>query len=453
MKSSSDQPMQTLIFNVGEAICAVDMAHLTEVAEPVSATPLPFVPPFVDGLINHAGQIMPQINAMRLLETSCEHLKTLLALEFDGIALGLLVNQVLETAEPDAATLIHDEASHPYRSAQFVWREQPVQLLDVEKLTLLIRASKQAAGKPGFLGKLKDVHEQQEIQHDMFLFRLGEKDYAFALAEVDEIIELHSLNALPRAPQLIAGLSLVRTEPRIILNISSLLGDHEYGDGQVAVVVDIGPAYAGLLIDKLIGIESISERLIRTSRDAKQQTLERANGEFVPVLKVADLLGPHLLTILPFLPSARKQDRRVAVKEIDMLRFIVNGDVYAFPIRDVQRVVTDKRIEPILSEQAWIIGTTEIEGKVIPVVDLIAQLGYQSRREKLREFIVVSDGKSDWALATHTSEQIVAINENTIDWIDSEAANYVSAFININEQLMTVLNPVSICLDNQRRQQ
>lgn len=454
MKNSSDADMTLILFTVGGYTCAVDMVFLAEVTEPLPSTPLPFVPDYVDGLINIGGQIMPQLNIMRLLQTDTEKLQTLLILQVHGVPLALRVNQILDTVVYDEPVKKLDDdmaAWQTFLAGQCTLRGQQVLLLDAEKLTDLIKAGKKTSGKPGFLGQLKQSHQTVEKSHDFLLFQVAGTDYAFALADVDEIIELQSLTAQPKAPAVVAGISLIRSEPRVILNLSTILDQHEYGDGQIAVMVNVDGQFYGLLIDRLTGIESIAEQHIRYSADKQQQTLQRADHSLVQVLHVRHVLSPYLPDIQPFTPATRHQDQR-QIKQIEFLRFLVNGDAYAFQISHIKRVITDKQIEPLLKSQAWIIGTTDIDGRVIPVVDLMAQLGYQSRPEQLREYIVVHDGQSEWALAIQLSEQIIAVDETRIDPIAENNARYVKAFVSENQQLLTILDPLTICRDNQLQQ-
>src|SRR5690554_2433641 len=444
--ASEDQDIHVLLFTVGDLRYAVDMSYLLEVAEPMPTTPLPFVPKFVDGLVNISGEILPQINAMRLLDVSNEALRTLLILEADSIPIALCVNQLLFSITiPLSAIKQVDNPEHCV-TGEFIYEEEKVALFNIPQLLKLVHAGKKAKGKASFVGQLKEQHEVKERYSDYLFFEVAEKNYALKLADVDELIELEALHSQPRAPDIVAGISLVRSEPRLIINFSKLLGSGAYSGGRpLAIVVDMGVAYIGLLIDHLVGIESIKQAKVRS------KTLERSDGKIIPTLQITDLLAENMAKIKPFIPTGRKLDRRILAKQEELLLFSINGDAYAFQSRHVQRIVSDRRLEPLLSPYAWIIGTTEIEGRILPVIDLQAQLGYSSDKTQLREYIVVYDGKQEWALAITLSEQILSVDEDSIDKVDGESAVYVEAFVNNNENLITILDPLSICHDNQQQ--
>jgi len=57
MKNSSDTPIDIILFSVIDRVFAIDQEFLVEVLESTAASQLPFVPKYVDGLINVNGQI------------------------------------------------------------------------------------------------------------------------------------------------------------------------------------------------------------------------------------------------------------------------------------------------------------------------------------------------------------------------------------------------------------
>lgn len=444
--ASEEQDMHVLLFTVGERTCAVDMSCLLEVTEPMVSTPLPFVPKFVDGLVNISGRILPQINAMTLLATGNHSLQTLLILEVEDIPIILRVNQIQHSITVASADITPVESPEQCLLGQFSYNGDTISVFNAKQLVRLIHAGKSSKGRASFVGELKEDRTVKEQFSDFLFFQVANKDYAMKLADVDEIIELDSLNSQPRAPDIVAGISLVRSEPRLIVNFAKLLGSGAYSGGRpLAIVVDMGVAYIGLLIDHLVGIESIKQAKVRS------KTLERSDGKIIPTLQITDLLAENMAKIKPFIPTGRKLDRRILAKQEELLLFSINGDAYAFQSRHVQRIVSDRRLEPLLSPYAWIIGTTEIEGRILPVIDLQAQLGYSSDKTQLREYIVVYDGKQEWALAITLSEQILSVDEDSIDKVDGESAVYVEAFVNNNENLITILDPLSICHDNQQQ--
>ncbi|HEY9033413.1 MAG TPA: chemotaxis protein CheW [Pseudomonadales bacterium] len=465
--SEADNARELILFTLAERVLAIDTECLIEVLEPVTVTPLPFVPDYVDGLINVSGQIMPQINTGLLVlgQHSKQHLSTLLVVQIDGVPLALCVNQVLEPVTVAASAIAPARKNSKktatatveaaYLAGVFAHRQQEVWLLDSSRLKSVIKAQKKAAGTPGFLGEVsKKQLDAAEIHHDFLIVTVAGKEYALALQDIEEIVELTSLTSQPRAPAEVAGISLVRGQPRLVLYLAVLLGlDADAGFGQTIIMVKAGASLCGLLIDSLTGMESIADSAIRYSRDKKKRSLLRDNGKRVtPVLKPELLLNEQILaSIQAYLPGKLTSMERI-VPTVEFLRFSINGDLYGFAIDHIQRVVTDKHIEPLLSPHAYILGTTEIEGKVVPVIDLIAQLGYNSHRDQLAEFIVVNDGSNDWALAIYHSDQMAPIEETRIDWLDKHNARYVAAFANDDDRLLTVLNVQKICQDNNQRQ-
>jgi purine-binding chemotaxis protein CheW len=57
------------VFNVGERRVGIAMAHVREIIEPhqIVPTPIPLTPPFVHGLFNLRGQVLPYLDLSRFV--------------------------------------------------------------------------------------------------------------------------------------------------------------------------------------------------------------------------------------------------------------------------------------------------------------------------------------------------------------------------------------------------
>lgn len=445
MKNDSDNTQQSLLlFSVGDQLCALSLAYLTEVKAPVVATALPFVPKFVDGLVNISGQIMPQVNALCLLGKS-QPVQTLLVLNIQHIAVVLGISHVLETLIVADNDIVAYEGELAGIGWQYQHQQQTVLVFDAARLLTCIHAQAQASGKSGFLGQVKQTQQKQQRFYDFLFVRVAENTYALALEEIDEIIELASLAHQPRAPQSVLGVSIIRDEPRLILSLASLLQkprQQQATQRGVAIIIELEDMYLGVLVDGLLGMVNLAEDKVRA------KVVENTQGQLIPRLKLDELLSAHLHEIRPFIPLARKRDRRELIQLVDFLRFTFAGDTYVIETQHVQRIVNNKAISALLAPHAWIIGTTEVDGKILPVIDLRAQLGYQSNTRELQEMVIIHDGKQLWALAIELTNEIIMVDKESIDYIASTHSKYISAFIPFEQQVLTMLDVQKICADN-----
>lgn len=485
MKKFDTDVLELILFSVGNELLAIETSHLLEVLEATHVSPIPFVPPYIDGLINVNGQIMPQINFSVLTEGQLDseiddqqESSTLLVVSVDGMLMALLVGAV---QEPISAKITEIKAvksksakgkgkksktadtkvSEECFFGQVTHADQSVKIFDVEALKGIIKSSEQSAGKKGFLGKATKETEEIEVVIDYLFIKVMEREYAINLNDVVEITELETVSRQPRAPEIVAGVGLIRSEPRLIVSLSNLLNNaaDNRTDGAV-VIVENNDVQCGLLIGELVGLESVKQSQLRVGNDEQDVTIIGENGDkLIKVLHMAKLFNDETMSkILPYMPDIKQSVQEIKLKQFEILQFMVDGDAFGFFIDDVRRVLSGKSLERLLTEHKFIMGTMELEGKVIPVINLLAQLGYSELGSALdeddvqREYIVVNDGHSDWGLAISQTEQIIQVDETKVEKVTSDSSSFVSSFVNYNEQLITILNPEAICIENKEHE-
>jgi purine-binding chemotaxis protein CheW len=472
MKKSDESMHDVILFKSHEKLVAIEIEYLVEILESVPVSPLPFVPPFVEGLVNVNGKIMPQVNLGRLIFDS-ENItgsngKTLLIVDIDGIPIALKIDQVKESITVDGTTIARAEetvklskgkskksskaSGVDYIIGTFQYLDEAVILFDALSLKDIIKSTAKPAGKQGFLGKVAQVKTQQELFNEYLITEVQAQEYAIDLEEVNEIVIMDSIRSQPRAPSMIVGVGLVRGEPRLIVSMAELLGqprDKNITAGAV-IMVKFNNILCGVLADKMVGLETIKQSQLKQNKEKNYLTVVREDGHTLTrVIQFSALFSEALLALIrPYMPNLKDATAQVEVKQIEMLLFEFAGNAYAFKLNDIRRVVSGKVIEPVLTRTGYIMGTMELEGKVVPVINLVNQLGYEESNIPITEYIVVKENGREWGLAIGECDQIVKIDENKIDIVNKEDARYVAAFSNYEDNLLTILNINAICHDN-----
>lgn len=481
MKRPSDGLVELILFDVAGRLHAIDSAYLQEVVQSTSPSPLPFVPDYVDGLVNVNGSIIPQVDLAALLygqvadaqDESAFH--SVLILDFSGMTLAVRAGQVQEllkiTGEdihhtPDVAADIVEEGEESGTAPELPphiegWVEYfppsgPVHIpvIDAESLREVIRYNQTAKGKPGFLGKVEERVVEEERLLKYLVVDVCGSEFAFALDDVLEIVSPELICPQPGAPELVQGVALVREKPLLVLGLHELLGEgrpESAADSvRYVVVVRDSDMVCGISISRLCGLEMVPERQVKTDQERQITTLMRQNGtSLIRVIRPEVLLDQRMRLLAgPFLPSYDHSMEEARVPQMELLRFEMEGSAYGIEVGSIRRVVSDKLIEPLLSEQGSLIGTMELEGKVLPVVDLYAQLGHKGGESRHRECIVVNDGEEDWAVAINETDQIVKIDETRVNAVAEGSSQYVAAFSSFGGKLLTILDIAAICRDN-----
>jgi purine-binding chemotaxis protein CheW len=474
MKNSDELNYEVILFQLNDNLVAIEIVYLVEILESVAISPLPFVPSYVEGLVNVNGDIMPQVDLSKLLFTSQDTVvesvksKTLLIVDINDVPIALKIDQVKESysvAKKDLEPVTELKASSKaknkntqsstlknYVLGNFNYLDKKVILFDASSLKNIVKSTAKPKGKQGFLGKVSQSVIQIEEVNEYLIVDSGGKEFAVDLDEVNEIVIMDIIKPQPRAPKLIVGVGLVRGEPRLMVSLAELLGDKRADviTSGAAIIVKFSDVLCGLLADKMVGLETIKKSQVKQNKDKTHLTILREDGEtLTKVIQFSALLKDDVMSEMrSYLPAIKSEVEKVAVKQIEMLRFTLNKEGYAFKLNDVRRVVSGKVIEPVLSPTGYIMGTFELEGKVIPVINLIEQLGYEKSEIPIVEYVVVTDKGRDWALAIGETDQIIKVDEPQIDIVNKKNAHYVSAYSNYEDDVLTVLNVSTICRDN-----
>lgn len=108
----ANQTMQFLTFALGGESFGVPIERVREILEYVDPTPIPMVPPFLRGVINLRGAVVPVIDLQSrfgrgLTDVAHRSCFVIVEVEYDGVAhpLGVLVDAVNEVIAVDKSRL------------------------------------------------------------------------------------------------------------------------------------------------------------------------------------------------------------------------------------------------------------------------------------------------------------------------------------------------------------
>lgn len=131
------ETIDLLVFSRGGEAYAVDAGNVAAVLPLVDATPVPFAPPAVLGVVNHRGRILPVIDVARLLRTADEGSEPalLIAVEVGEAAFGVTAELMPELVSVGATELLPatELAEQPDSTVRGVTGDMAM-VLDVEAL-------------------------------------------------------------------------------------------------------------------------------------------------------------------------------------------------------------------------------------------------------------------------------------------------------------------------------
>ncbi|MCI8886569.1 MAG: chemotaxis protein CheW [Hungatella sp.] len=93
-----------LTFNSGDLVLYISTKHVIEIINNHTITTLPLMPPYIKGIINLRGQILPVVDIQQLMgkeESDCSGKTCIIVLDIDSVSLGIVVDSVRQVIDID----------------------------------------------------------------------------------------------------------------------------------------------------------------------------------------------------------------------------------------------------------------------------------------------------------------------------------------------------------------
>ncbi|HET9959785.1 MAG TPA: chemotaxis protein CheW [Polyangiaceae bacterium] len=148
-----------------------------------------------------------------------------------------------------------------------------------------------------------DSLDEESADNTFLTFHVGGEEYAVPVAQVTEIVRLQKTFAVPDVPAYIRGVMNLRGKVIPLLDVRSRFGlaEEVYTDRTVVVVLEVGDAPTGLVVDGVSDVTEISPDQIEpcgvTHRRGKQAMVTGMGKRESKVSFILDLTA--LLNIEP----------------------------------------------------------------------------------------------------------------------------------------------------------
>ncbi|WP_368184392.1 chemotaxis protein CheW [Aestuariibius sp. HNIBRBA575] len=217
-------------------------------------------------------------------------------------------------------------------------------------------------------------------------FLIGDSEFAIPVSAVQEVVnEPTDISPMPLAPPYMLGLFNLRGQIIPIVDLRILLGFSD--QRQVALrrvaIIEYGEHCIGLLFD-LTGEVLNGNQATRVNFQAKEDGPRDVviNGvlKFEQGNRLVQLLDPYELLNLDQVPRATKSSDQVEVKSAkgkrrNCISFQTGHTTCAIDLRYVKEILKMPKVDQSLFARGNVIGTTNLRGVILPVVDFRAFLG------------------------------------------------------------------------------
>lgn len=452
--TDTDSTRDFLLARACGQLFALPAAAVTEAVAPRPVTPLPFVPPFVEGLVNVNERVLPQVDLRALLfpdsPPATRSIDEVLVVETPRAACALRVDRIVgrqgvaaDRLQPISAG---EDTGPMLFDSQFDLDGETALVLDLARLGAAIVVRENPAGQRGLLGRLPqdggDARRNDEFP--CVVLRVQGERYALALDHALEILDVAPATPIPGAPVLVEGVSVVRDDVLLVLSLPALLRRGVMGpDARQIVVIERDGVRYGLRVDGVDGIVAFDPERLRPVEDESSEV----TAILVHEGEVHGLLTPRSLlpdarhaTLAPFVPGTRHQAEVRAVARRAVLQITLGREYYAIPLAAVRRIARYKAPEVLdAGSDSLVSGAVNIDGAIVPVVDLSAHLAIPETSEA-GAWVIVGDGHAEWAIPVHAAHDILEIPVTDIEELGQRQRGFVTAVANVGQRLVSLLS-------------
>ena len=471
--------MKVIIFNIHEKYFAIESNDVTEIFEPAEITPVPFVPEFVDGIINVYGRIVCQIDLslrLSLGDKISPNTGELLIVNTKAAEYALHASKVIQMTNVDDE-LIHDikqtneeigddeandneadndnysvkeewDIDDKFIKAEFEWNKNQVLLLDISTIGLNIDVNLYNRISGGIIAVEKEIKNQAADQDYItcLVLEVNKELYAFNLTEVSEIVEQQEITVLPKTPPEIKGITSVRGTPLLSLSLAGILKMQVKDFYKSMVIIEKNMIRYGILVDDVLGIQKFLKDQLHKI-DEKTNELEGCindkNNKLVSLIRIDGLLSKKRIKMLKaYLPEQKNEAEANLRKSMQFLSFLVGNEQCALPLNFVEKVLSFKKHDDVPNLTGTrISGVIEDGGNIHPVIDLRNQFGFSFENTPFTSYIISEINGEMWALLVDKLNRIVNIYEDDIEPASNSKIDFVQ---NVGQQNGSLISIISL---------
>lgn len=448
--------MDVVIFQVHDHFYGVHAETVRQVIEPQPVTPLPFMPAEVEGLVNVAGNVLPQVCAARRLRLSerCPEQGAVIVFTTDRGGCACRVSRVVAKAGIDPAQFTGTTAAGSAEqdallAGEFHWGDAMVLLLNPEHLLASPAPVLFGQQETGFVAELDglDLLRQENRRSDEFpgvVFSCAQELFAFRFDDVSEVVECAAVTPVPGAPAEMAGVMMLRGAPLPVFSMRAMLFGGTGGGEPFAVVVAREGHRFGLLVEQLSGIQRFASDTLRQLPE-EQSLLEgfvtTPDGRMVALVRFSSLLSAERYEQWrPWLVAGTVEAAPAegeAARSVRMLMFRIGRERMALPLGSIERV--EEYFEPTGTPddgQTGVAGVIQVRGNVIPVRRIE---GGGAEGLPGAYLVVISSGRR-CALPVDRIERVIDMNAGEIDQAHGDRRDFLSGIGRYDGMLVSLLN-------------
>ena len=380
------------LFKVKEQTFAYETELILETVKVENIYPVPQAPYYLEGVVNLRNKVIPVVNLGSLLWCDAISSDTLVIVGVEGEQVGLLVDRVLGIADIEESELKSKEEIEikDLREDLIEWvfeRDGDVVFaLNLKPVLENARNKKKDKRKKSKGSGEQSKPSQIEEKKGFVIFPLGEEWFAFPVEEVREIIGYPGkVSRIPRSPEYVEGVFLLRGEELVLISLRRLLGIDSQSEEQRVIILNLGGFTLGVAVDDVKEIKWVSPDSIISHEYGGVLVLDEGS-RLAYLLKSVELFRDK--EIDEFVEKKELEEDMEVKNMKSFVRFNLGKIDMAVPINKVKEVIEIDELTPLPGAPIYVRGMYNLRNSVIVIIDLAIKLGVKGSNNSDRVIVL-----------------------------------------------------------------
>ncbi len=254
-------------------------------------------------------------------------------------------------------------------------------------------------------------------------FLLNGREFAVPLEDVREIIALPDITPLPMASENVRGMINLRGEVMPVVDLDSRLGSYteKKGERNEVLILNMEGYSLGVVVEQAQQVVEFEEESIEVEEGAGGivRGVVHHNEKLVVVLDSERILNIDRESLETIRKNRKKESAEVQEQHDtsrQIVTFDLEGEVYAFPLEDVQEILRYQDPVPVPDSPSSVKGVLHVRGSILPVLSLRKRLQLEdtSFRPEAGKILVGDYGSFRIGFIADGIREVLTVMENEI---------------------------------------
>lgn len=124
--------------------------------------------------------------------------------------------------------------------------------------------------------------------------------------------------------------------------------------------------------------------------------------------------------------------------------FTLGAEQYALPIEQVHEIIRYDEPRSVASPIAWVRGVISLRGRIVPVYDIAARLGIESKLTDSTKIVIVEAGSETAGVIVDEVEEVLTVESEQFEEVPGADSELIDMIAKLGDRLVVLLKPSTI---------